>query len=320
VGVTGTGKSLGEAPNTTSTSRPYMAIGTTTGELLTLRHRSGILSIDGVSYIPPLAAAPVVDLGAIPQVGYYAFAAVAGGKVFLVRPDTVLGSEVTASLTDPRAVPLIDLSAPLASRTSAPLAAPAPIDLAAASGASEVAVLQVPASPGLGGALGVKSLDPICIPIVQLLLGSLAVLPFDGSGVLYDPLFTTEAGDFEARLTLSGASMEFDPEKLNLKSSGEVVTVTLEADNGRAVTINVATLTLSVDGVAGVLAPLSPPAPLLVDADLDGNVDLRVKFDRAALIALVQQAGRSSPIVRTKWLYLDGTEGEAAEQIVVFTN
>jgi hypothetical protein len=155
---------------------------------------------------------------------------------------------------------------------------------------------------------------------VQLLLGSLAVLPFDGTGVRYDPLFTTDVGDFEPRVTLSGALIEFDPEKLNVKSSGEVVTVTIEADNGRAAAINIATLTLSVDGVAGSLPPLSTPAPLLGDADADGNADLKVKFSRPELIPLVLQAAMSSPIVRAKWLYLDGSEGEASEQISVSTN
>jgi len=143
------------------------------------------------------------------------------------------------------------------------------------------------------------------------------VVETDGAGVLYNRGFSIDAGIAGPIWTIAGASMEFDPDTLNLRSRGRYVAVTIEGENNRATEINDATLALTVDGAAGNVPELLHTLAETVDADGDNNVDLKLKFDRPALIALLDRISGSTAIVRASWLYNDGTEGSAAVQVRV---
>ncbi|MBX3278958.1 MAG: hypothetical protein KF868_13215 [Acidobacteria bacterium] len=53
----------------------------------------------------------------------------------------------------------------------------------------------------------------------------------------------------------------------------------------------------------------------LGDFDGDNNLDLRVKFSREALAALLDQTIGQEAVVRLNWLYTNGGEGSASAQV-----
>jgi hypothetical protein len=84
------------------------------------------------------------------------------------------------------------------------------------------------------------------------------------------------------------ATVDFDPNTLNLKSNGSVVTVYIELPAGYDVSqINVFSIRLN-----GTVPALAKPTEI-GDYDIDGIPDLMVKFDRPSVIALF--AGKTVP-------------------------
>jgi len=82
---------------------------------------------------------------------------------------------------------------------------------------------------------------------------------------------------------LISATTNIDPDTLNLKSNGQWITAYVELPEGHCVSeIDVCSILLN--GSIGV----DPEAPTAIgDHDMDGIPDLMVKFDRAAVIALL---------------------------------
>lgn len=79
------------------------------------------------------------------------------------------------------------------------------------------------------------------------------------------------------------ATIDFDPDTLNLKSIGKVVTVYIELPTGYGISqINVSSIILN-----GVISALAKPTEI-GDYDGDGIPDLMVKFNRAAVQAILQ--------------------------------
>ncbi len=57
-------------------------------------------------------------------------------------------------------------------------------------------------------------------------------------------------------------------------------------------------------------------APRFGDDDKDGNADLKVKFDRATVQALMP-IGVSSALMTLRWNFSDGSSGRASAQVRV---
>ena len=100
--------------------------------------------------------------------------------------------------------------------------------------------------------------------------------PIDGDG---DGTATTDMGAYEyvppAEPAIE-ATVDFDPDTLNLKSKGKVVTVYIELPEGYDVEeIDISTVMLN-----GIVPALARPTDV-GDYDSDGVPDLMVKFDRA---------------------------------------
>lgn len=123
----------------------------------------------------------------------------------------------------------------------------------------------------------------------------LAVLLLAGLGVAYT--WNGQAtGTFQAQVGVWGpipATVDIKPESLQKKSQGAPVIVFIELPSGSdASNIDVASLRLCLGtdpcSPSGV-APDGPPGskPKVGDHDGDGILDLKVTFDRAAVIALV---------------------------------
>ena len=84
------------------------------------------------------------------------------------------------------------------------------------------------------------------------------------------------------------ATIDFDPDALNLKSKGTVVTVYIELPAGYDISqIDLSSVSLN-DTVPALAKPIK-----IGDYDSDGIPDLMVKFDRASVIALF--AGKTVP-------------------------
>ena len=212
-------------------------------------------------------------------------------------------------------IPLIDFGSPLLNRDSQPLHRSHVGLIVTANGTAEIATLEIPPEPW--NSIPAPLLRNQSSLSYQVVLDSLTWLPADGSGVLYNAGFTLESGIVGRTWTIAGASMDIAPERLNLASRGRFVTVRVEAENNHAADIDVATLSLSVDGVAGAVPVSAHPAPGLVNFDGDLNIDLEAKFDRGALIDLLGQTSGPTAIVRASWQYVDGTGGTAAAQVKV---
>ena len=295
---------IGEAPNARDPSKPLLAIGTSTGEVITT-----------TSVFEPndfkISDGPIDDLGPIAQLGFFALGAVSNGTLFLIDP---LGGGIAASLRDPRNTPLIDFGSPLLGPDSKPLASAEPARITTANGTAEIAILEIPTSPTIGGKLEVKIVETNSVPVKQVVFGSISYLSFDGSAVLYNPAYSLESG-FAGRIwTLDGASMEVVPGSINVRAQGRFLTVPVEVANNGAARINVTTLAISVDGIAGSV-PVSETR--LEDIDGDLNLDLVARLDRQALITLLQRTSGRTAILRTTWQFFDGEEGQASAQVRV---
>lgn len=317
----GEGTVLGEAPNPANPDDPFLAVGTMKGQVIVTR----LLFLDGsvrFALGDGSVRFSIQDLGPIPQVGYFALGAVSNGALVLINPDGEINEPglqpiVTALLRDPRRFPLIDFGAPLLNRDSQPLDAPTPVRIVTANGTVDLVALGIPDNTVFGGVMTVQIIEPVCLPVKQVVFNSLTWLPIDGSGVLYNAGFTLEDGLVGRTWTIAGASMDVAPERLNLGSSGRFVTVRIEAENNHAATIDVATLSLSVDGAIGAVPGSAHPAPRLLQFDGDLNIDLEAKFDRGDLIALLGQTSGPTAIVRASWQYGDGTAGTSSAQVKV---
>ena len=104
----------------------------------------------------------------------------------------------------------------------------------------------------------------------------------DGDGT-FEHTFTSDSELTHDEFMLQTATIiDFDPDTLNLKSKGSVITVYIEFPEGYDVAdINVSTIMLN----RTVPAKLSPTA--IGDYDNDTVPDLMVKFDRAELISYI---------------------------------
>jgi hypothetical protein len=316
----GEGTVLGEAPNAREPNAPLLAVGTTSGEVFL-----GFYDPDPDPFFDPepdpvhVAVGPIHDLGAVRQVGHFAFAAVAGGTLHLIEPDadaTTAGLQPRhgASLRDPRRIGLVDFAAPALRRDSRPFFSEEPDPIVAANGTSDIATLELPSRPATSGTLAVLRVVTTNAPVSQVTIGSLGWLAADGSGVLYNAGFTLQGGLAGRAWTVAGASLQLAPRRWRLGQGSNVLTATLECENGRAVHVAKRTLTLSVDGVRGGIAPATHETRL-VDVDGDDNVELVARFGGPELAALLAASAGSRPLMRLSWAYDDGTLGTAAARL-----
>jgi parallel beta-helix repeat protein len=118
--------------------------------------------------------------------------------------------------------------------------------------------------------------------------GVTVMVDFDGDGV-FEHIFTSDGELTHDEFMLQTATViDFDPDTLNLKSKGKVVTVYIELPTGYEVSqIDVSSIMLN-----GTVSALAKPTEI-GDYDGDGVPDLMVKFDRASVITLF--AGKTVP-------------------------
>ena len=113
----------------------------------------------------------------------------------------------------------------------------------------------------------------------------------------------------EVRLYAVAATIDIDPDTLNLKSKGSFVTAYIELPEGyHMADIDVSTILLNCT----VSAETSPTA--IGDYDADGVPDLMVKFDRNAVQGTVE-AGESVEITITG--QVNGTDFKGTDTIKV---
>ena len=313
----GAGSALAEAPDASDSSRAFLAIGTRRGAIIAIL--IGARLIEPVEV--PISTSPIDDLEVAPQVGYFAFVAVTGGRLVGVNPDAnprLSGPqpEVKFSLGGGWWSGIVDIGAHNIEPTDVPLVEPAPVCVVAANGRPQVRILEIPANPSLEGLLRVtEGVNRVVVDIVQIETGSLVMLAADGTGVFYQPNSTPAGGFSDPKLTLAGATMTFSPRTLNLNSQGQYVTATIEVENNRASEIVTGTLLLRVDGVTGSVPASLSPVPQLEDSDSNGIDDLTVKFDRRAVAELLSNMDGGSAVVRVGWNYADGSSGATSAQI-----
>jgi hypothetical protein len=165
--VVGAGTALAEAPGIDGP--PYLAIGTAGGRLILVSGEPMQARVDTV------APGPIEDLAAVPQVGYFAFLAVANGRLSGINPDgdpAKPGPQPARTFT---CIPelgwrLRDIGAPPLDPGDV-LEAPGPVRIAAANGAAAVTVLEIPPSPAFGSLLRVRVIDPKNDGIAQVAVG-----------------------------------------------------------------------------------------------------------------------------------------------------
>lgn len=111
--------------------------------------------------------------------------------------------------------------------------------------------------------------------------GEAIVSDVTGDGV-NDIIITSAAGLYVLSFPGIEATVDVDPDTLNLKSNGEWITAYIELPTGYDVAnIDVGSIVLTVDGGDFYVDPAAPTA--IGDYDLDGVSDLMVKFNRAAI-------------------------------------
>jgi len=306
--VLGAGTALAEAPRGLDPNlEPFLGVGTSSGRLVLT---TGV--VDAADYLVDLGKGEITGLATVPQVGGFPFVAAHNGQA--VGVSTGGGSSppsVIFQLADPRPDPFLDLSAgAVFEPNDEHLTSPAPVSFVAANGTTNVAVLQIPANPTMDGTLKVGIIIVGGCPIARVDLGSLVMVEADGDAVLYDPGFNLASGPSGITLTIAGASVDLDPNVLNLGSQGKFVTARIEVEDGHAADIDAGavTLALSCDAVDALKASINP-APQLGDADEDGQADLTVKFDRAALAALLSRLPEGPTSLAARWTYNDGSSG-----------
>jgi len=105
------------------------------------------------------------------------------------------------------------------------------------------------------------------------------------------------------------ATVDLDPDTLNLRSKGKWITAYIELPEGYDVNdIDISTIKLNDD----VEAELKPTA--VGDYDNDGIPDLMIKFDRQKVIQLIGDSSETATLTITGKLY-DGTPFEASDDI-----
>ncbi len=327
--VVGAPTALAEAPNTFDPKFPYLAIGTSAGELILV---TPLISPKG----DPITTTPILDLAAIPQVGNFAFAALTtdklyGNRLIGVNPDTdpytdklqpgIIFNLPLAPLAEPRPDPILQgLSGMVFEPNDEPLTDPAQVSLVSVNGTTSLFRLGIPENPGQGSGVQFQRLGPVQVPIVQAAVGSLVLVPADGAGALYDPGFNISTGCISGTLlTIYGNSLELFPKTLKRYSIGKWVTAVLEGVGneilfGGALQIDLSSLVLQIG--TGSVASSNQFTPVAGDTDSDGNTDLTMKFDRAAVAALIPD-GAASVIGTLKFKYIDGSSGSASAAIRV---
>ncbi len=111
--------------------------------------------------------------------------------------------------------------------------------------------------------------------------GSAKVSDVTGDGV-NDIIMTRGDGLYVLSFPGIDATVDVDPDTLNLKSNGEWISAYIELPTGFDVAnIDVSSIVLTVDGADFYVDPAAPTA--IGDYDLDGVSDLMVKFSRAAI-------------------------------------
>ena len=102
------------------------------------------------------------------------------------------------------------------------------------------------------------------------------------------------------------------PRRLSLQGRRRFINAVIEVAGNNAREINPAIIELHV-GEGRV--PIAPDSDVeLGDTDRDGNADLKVKFDRAAVQALIPE-GATSVLVMARWLFSDGSRGFASAEL-----
>lgn len=312
--LVGKGTALAEAPGLTE-GDPYLAIGTAGGRMILVQPGAAPPRTDRI------AAGPIQDLGAVPQVGYLAFLAVADGRLLGVNPDTDPGTPgpqpaLRFTCIPPLGWSLRDIGTqPL--DPGHPLPQPAPVRFAASNGSPLVAVLEIPANPTLGSQLSARASELASERIARVSVGyieqdnlleeeGIALLGAAGAGVSYDPGFRLAGGFTAADLTLVGATTQ-----CVYKLAGPFVTAVIEVENGFAPQVDWATLVLTAG--ASSVPPSPDSTPQLGDTDGDGNSDLTVEFDRADVLQML--VGERARDVLAAWRFSDDSYGRASARV-----
>jgi hypothetical protein len=300
-------------------ARRWLGIGTASGNLVLAAFNSA----GGLVTRTVALGETVHDVAVVPQVGSWAFAALTSLKLeqFLVGvmapPDDSAPAEVVFVLhpPDPQHPPdpaLLALAGQLPPDDGMPLTEPLAVNLVAANGTRLVYRLTVPPDPQLETSFNLAALDATQVAIADLAVGSLALVPADGGGLLYDPGFNLDQGGVSGTLlTLFGASLELSPKTLKLSRPGRWVTAVFELENNGAAAIDPRSLELLVG--SGFVRPAEEFAPQLGDADGDANADWTLKFDRAAVQSLIP-SGATEVTVTAR--LPDGTSASALLRIV----
>ena len=300
--VIGEGSALAEAP---AAGAGMLAIGTRTGQIIAVL----IGARDVQTAALALSSAPIDRLVALPQLGYFAFGAMTSGRLIGVDPGADLRPpglqpSITFDLGSPVRFPAItDIGGPALDRFSRILARPARVPLLAANATSDVALVEIPSNPGLGGPIILDRISRLGTGIAHIAVGSFAALTADGTGVLFRPGRSSEGLEGGPTITVAGATLDFEPDTLNLRSNGRFVEATIEVENRGAAAINLASLMLQVDGVAGSLPIAADTRPHLdQDENEDGNVRLRVQFERKQLASLLRNVTGPAATLIVTWL------------------
>jgi hypothetical protein len=262
-----------------------------------------------------IAAGPIEDLAAVPQVGYFAFLAVTNGRLVGINPDGESGTPGPQPKLRFTGIPasgwrLRDIGAPPLDPSDI-LHAPGPVRIAAANGAAVVAVLEIPANPTFGSLLRIRVIDPMTDGISQVAVGYLeqdgiAMLSAAGTGVSFDPGFSLGGGFSAVDLTIVGARTT-----CTNNPTGPFVTAIIEVENGFGAGIDWATLALTA-GVSSVLPSLDA-TPHLGDEDGDGNPDLTVQFDLLDVLRMLIRE-RTLDVIAT-WKFTDASQGRASARV-----
>lgn len=311
--VDGAPTAMAEAPGF------FLAIGTTNGTL-SMDDGSGVLTKTVIT------RDPILDLAAVPQYGYFAFVILThdsltgDSRLAGLHPDgdsKTAGAQPTVFfnlLADPRPDPnLQTIAAATLEPDAVPLTELTEVSLIA-SNSQSVFRVTIPAVPVGSSTAAASILD--FRPIVRIALGSLAMVPADGSGVLYDPGFNLNHGGISGTLrTIYGNSAQLAPATLNLSGRGQFITAVIEVAGGGTNSIEQRNIVLEVNG--GFAKQSLDFAPQLGDDDKDGNADLKVKFDRATVQSLLAGVSGTVPVT-LRWQFTDGSSGSASGQIRVF--
>jgi len=318
--VHGRPKAFAVLPQPRDPAGPLFAIGTDTGNI--------ILAKSGIQPCQLPVGGPVVDLAVVPQVGYFAFVALVnrsdGQHLIGVRPSEMSGCltsppqivfDLMAGLSEPD-IKVLTIEPLLCDPLCSPLQNADRVSLLGSNGTRFIQRLTIPAEPTIGGTFSVRSLKAADSPIAQVAAGpsSLAMLPVDGAGVLYDPGFRIDRGGVSGKLlTIFGSSLEVHPRRLSLQGRRRTVSIFIEVANGKAALIDRASLDVKIGGTSmanGTLSAQLEPD----DNDHDGNLDLEVKLNRDAVQSLVP-TGATSVTVAASWRFNDRSVGRASAEI-----